>query len=184
MRKTFSILAEWGRQNQAVIRFCLLFVLYVACFIILVELEWMKTVFIPGLAEVLAKTAYRILNQTGMNAALSGVIVFQRKGFAVEITNTCSGIIQVYFLLAAVLAFPANRTDKLIGASLGSVLLLVVNLFRIVGLFFVGVYARPWFDFVHGVLGEIGMIVATFLIWFGWAKAARRRTVSSQALYT
>lgn len=173
-------MSEWSRQNRETIRFCLLFAIYLTCFSLFVELEWMKAVFIPELSKALANAAYWVLNKAGMHAVLSGVVVFQKNGFAVEITNTCSGIIQVCFLLAGVLAFPVNWRYKFIGASLGSVAILVINLLRIVGLFLVGVYARSWFDFVHRVLGEIGMIATTFLIWFAWAMYVRRAGISNQ----
>jgi archaeosortase B (VPXXXP-CTERM-specific) len=112
-----------------------------------------------------------ILNLFGMNTESVNSIVFGPKSrIAIDITYKCTSIIQIAFFSAGVFAYSCKLSKKLIGMIAGIPLIFGTNLVRIVSLFFIGVIAFPFFDFAHKVIGEVLMIIVTFLAWLFWLK--------------
>jgi exosortase/archaeosortase family protein len=105
-----------------------------------------------------------------MQTTIVDFIIFQPNGFAVEITYKCTGVLQIAFFIAAVLAYPCRFSRKLLGIFAGSIFIYIVNLIRIVALFIIGVNAYSWFDFSHSIPGELLMILTTVFAWYFWVQ--------------
>lgn len=89
-------------------------------------------------------------------------------GSTQEITPNCFGFAAVTFLLAAVLATPAGWRDRLKGAWLGLVAIVLANVVRLVMLAWFFAYAVFAFGFVH--IPVWGTVVPLFLVsvWGLW----------------
>ena len=59
-------------------------------------------------------------------------------GFAVSIEAGCNGVEATIVLLAAILAFPAPWSDKLVGLAAGIVAVQGLNIVRVISLFYLG----------------------------------------------
>lgn len=153
------------------LRFCWLFGLYtLLAFLLLYALH--KPLVIP-FTELIAKASYVLLRLAGVQAWVSGVSV-GIPGFSVEIKNNCNAIYEIGLLLAAIFAFPAPLTHRLTGALLGSGILYLINLIRILSLIAVGRY-WPWsFDVAHLYVWQALFLSVVASCWLGWVSRVRQ----------
>ena len=88
--------------------------------------------------------------------------------FAVNVRTGCNGLETIYIFFAGVLAFPAPWGRKLWGLLLGFLAIQLLNVVRIVSLFYIGVYFPEHFEDSHVVVWQAIVIlfgVALFLLW-------------------
>jgi exosortase H (IPTLxxWG-CTERM-specific) len=117
-----------------------------------------------------ARTTLVLLHMFGMEAVRMATLIFHPDGFAYEIYYRCTGFLPVAILTAVIFAYPGPWRFKFFGLAIGVPVLLVLNLFRLVYLFYVGVYIPAAFDFAHSVLGESLLILVTLVLWLVWIK--------------
>jgi len=94
--------------------------------------------------------------------------------FAVQIAQGCDAIQVCALLAAAVIAFPVKFKYKLRGLVLGIGTLQVLNLMRIVTLFWIGAYFSEVFQTSHEVVWPGILIVLTIVIWVVWVRWEER----------
>jgi len=82
-------------------------------------------------------------------------------GISLEIAWGCEGIEGIFLVIAALAAYRMDRRAKLIGILTGVVFLYLLNIVRIMGLFYTVKYAPAVFDVMHMYVGQ------TFIIFFG-----------------
>ena len=163
---TFSCFLLKGRQSWGIIRFCLLFFLYITSFYIFIQILNNRTDLLSGLSIQLASLTSWFINRFGMGTLTDNTIIYNTNGFALRISYKCTGILHIVFFLAGILATHKKFLKKISFIVIGIALISAVNILRIAGLFFIGINAYSWFDFFHEVLAEIFMILFTFFIWF------------------
>ncbi|MCX8073134.1 MAG: archaeosortase/exosortase family protein [Candidatus Binatia bacterium] len=91
-------------------------------------------------------------------------------GFAVDVTEACSGVVPTAIYSAAVLAYPASWVSRCVGLVLGAVVIHALNVLRVVGLFLVGLFANPYFHYTHVYLAQAMIIVVAVATWLYWAQ--------------
>ncbi len=97
------------------------------------------------------------------------VIRSTTKGFAVNIRTGCNGLETIFIFAAAVLAFPAPWRVKLLGLLGGIVAIQLLNLVRIVSLFYIGLYWPALFAKSHIVVWQMIIILFGVALWLVWA---------------
>ena len=96
-------------------------------------------------------------------------------GFSVRIVRGCDGMEVTALFVSAVIALPARWWRKLVGVAGGVVLLGLVNLVRIVTLFYVGIYfSKETFDTMHYGVWQAVIVLCAILLWSLWAWWATR----------
>lgn len=94
---------------------------------------------------------------------------------SLEVVRGCDGAGMVFLLIAAILAFSATLRRKLLGI-LGAVLLIyLLNLLRIVGLYFVAAYRQEWFLPLHVYFVPTFLIVVSCIYFAFWATGSARK---------
>ena len=180
MRNELTCLMSWGKQNWNIIRFCLVFFVYIIGILFISQLKWFNNYFLIPLTETTAQLSSWALNMLGLKTQYSHSIVFDSRDFAIEIIYKCTGILQVAFFIAGVLAYQCSFLKKLSGIIIGTIVIFSANLIRIINLFFIGLVAFSWFDFFHGVIWEVLMIIIIFLTWLLWLKRVERFRKNAQ----
>ena len=107
----------------------------------------------------------------GQGAEAKGSAVISSR-FGVSILPECTNSEAVWLLAAAVCAFPTTVARKLVGVAFVAFAVAVVNLFRIVSVFLVGVYRGGWFNLVHEqIWGGVNVLalVGIAMVWIHWA---------------
>ena len=90
-----------------------------------------------------------------------------------EVKTKCSGLHFCWLFCAAVFAFPAPWGLRIVGAVLGSLILLGMNILRVISLFLAGCYYPGWFPAVHEQVWPLISLVMTMVLmgaWLAWGK--------------
>lgn len=132
--------------------------------------------FTAGVARVSGAT----LSLLGQDVQMRGTII-ESPSFAVNIRNGCNGVETMLIFLAAVLAFPAPWKARGIGLVFGILAIQLVNLIRVVALFFTGAYFPSLFDTSHTVIWQSVVILFGVLLWILWADRVARPQASPAA---
>ena len=115
----------------------------------------------------IAAMSGRVLHGLGERTTTTGTSIVG-PCFAVEIKNGCNALEATLFLLAAILAFPSRWRDRLLAAVIGIVLLQVLNLIRVVSLYWIGCHHPAWFETFHTVIWQtliFGATIGFFMLW-------------------
>jgi len=94
------------------------------------------------------------------------------KGFSMEIRDGCNGVNVVILLWAAILAYPAGWKWKLAGLGGGMAAVEILNLLRLISLYYLGQYSWPVFEFAHLYLWEMLIILDAIVVFGFWSRRA------------
>jgi exosortase H (IPTLxxWG-CTERM-specific) len=125
--------------------------------------------FTAGVARVSAG-ALRLLGEpvtvegTGIRSSL----------FSVQIENGCNGVETALLFGSAVLAFPAPWRRRIAGLILGFAAIQLVNLVRVVSLFWIGAHRPALFSSSHTVLWQSIVVLCGVLLFLVWATREQR----------
>ena len=86
----------------------------------------------------------------------------------VKIGSECDGAVGMLILSAALLAFPNPPRSRFRGIILGIAILSLINLARIIALYYVCKYHPGIFEFSHIYLGQALFVFTGILFFFGW----------------
>jgi len=114
-----------------------------------------------------------VINLLGQSSHVFGVTI-RSSGFAIGVRRGCDAVEPAWFFCAAVFSFPAALSRKIPGILAGAAAILVLNLARIVSLFFIGLHCRGLFSIMHLEIWPAAFIVVAVLLWMGWIRWARR----------
>ncbi|MGH9399921.1 MAG: exosortase H [Thermoanaerobaculia bacterium] len=124
-------------------------------------------VIVPFTAGIASASA-AILRVIGEPIAVNGTSI-SGGGFGVNIENGCNGIEAALLFVSAVLAFPATRRSRLLGAVAGLAAIQVVNLVRVVSLFWIGRHYPGFFQSSHTVVWQSVVVLFGVVLFFLWA---------------
>ena len=116
-----------------------------------------------------AHEARIVLNVFGEGATVVGQTLRSPR-FAVVIYNGCNGLEAMLIFVCGVLAFPSPWRRKLLGIALGFLAIQVVNILRVVSLFYVGVLKPEWFSTAHVFVWQSVIILFGVLLWVLWVQ--------------
>ena len=133
---------------------------------------------VDGFSGELAGVSARLI-QLGGGTCLRRAAILSNpaKSFAMEVRDGCNGINVVVLLWSAILAYPASLKWRLIGVTGGLVAIQLLNLFRLISLFFLGQYNYPLFEFAHLYLWELLIIIDGMAVFSLWIRQAAQRSV-------
>ena len=102
--------------------------------------------------------------------ATANVIRDKTSGFGVRIERGCNGLEAVIILFAAIFAFPAPFKNKLIGFAIGFFAIQLLNLVRIISLFYLGQWNYTAFEWFHLYLWQALIILDAMVVWLIWLR--------------
>ncbi len=120
-----------------------------------------------------AWAANGILNVFGQDSHVSEITIRSAR-FAITVRRGCDAIEPSWFFCAALLAFPASLTKKIMGILAGAALLQVLNLVRIVTLYFIGLHYPRFFGPAHVEIWPVVFILVAIALWIGWIGWTKR----------
>jgi exosortase H (IPTLxxWG-CTERM-specific) len=98
-------------------------------------------------------------------------------GYAVSIKSGCNGVEAAMILAAAMLAYPAPWLKKLSGMVIGVLAIQILNIVRIISLYYLGAWSQKALDIAHLYIWP-GLIIldalVIFLLWIHWLGRGRR----------
>jgi exosortase H (IPTLxxWG-CTERM-specific) len=162
------------RARQAPWRFAVAFVTF-----FLVGIGLLLSPFVQPAVDRLSRTfvsaaAGLIILCGGKASAVGAILRDTNSGFGIEMRNGCNAIDVTVLLWSAMLAFPAQWSQKIKGVLAGSLLILSVNLLRFISLFYLGQYSLTWFDFAHSYLWQSLIVLDTMVVFWIWVRRISR----------
>ncbi len=154
------------------LKFCALSVLFFALSHLLLRKQPLDAYLAAN-----ARLSSGVLNLLGQRNSLSNTTIHS-DSFAMTVDAACTAFEFVWFLCAAVLAFPAAFADRILGVLVAAAAIITLNLLRIVTLFVVGAHFSGLFEMVHVAIWPSVLVVATILLLAGWIQWTRRSVVA------
>lgn len=103
------------------------------------------------------------------------VLQDMRSGAGIAIEAGCNGVEAVIMLAAALFAYPAALRSRMAGLLVGSVTIQLLNLVRIVSLFYLVQWSVPAFEFAHLYLWQALIMLDVLVVWLVWLRWVTRR---------
>lgn len=176
--KTDSDARSTARRRSIgfLVRFCVL----LAVFYFLVAWRPVNDAVIVPFTAGIARVSGGILNVLGEKVTVEGTKI-RSDNFSVGIENGCNGVETALLFGSAVLAFPAPWKRRLIGLVLGFAAIQLINLVRVVSLFWIGAHRPSLFSTSHTVLWQSAVVLCGVLLFLLWASREQRRPSTAPA---
>lgn len=167
------------------IRFFVLFtVLLVGLFTLEILQPVEKLVILPFTSFIADASAWILQFFDDNVRAIANIIQDRQSGFGVRIERGCNGVEAVIILFAAIFAFPAPFKNKIIGFVIGFFAIQLLNMVRIVSLFYLGQWNQVAFEWFHLYLWQALIILDALVVWLVWLRTlpqARERRAREAA---
>lgn len=153
------------------LRFSLLFVvLLLSLFLLNIYEPAHQAVVIP-FTSFLASTCSWLVQIFDANVVAQGDIIRNATtGEGIQIAPGCSGVEAMIVLFSAVMAFPAALSYKLKGLFWGFLAIQVLNIIRLISLFYLVQWDKDWFEWFHLYLWQALIILDALVVWLVWLR--------------
>ncbi|MDG2047719.1 MAG: exosortase H [Halioglobus sp.] len=148
------------------LRFVATFLLILTALFTLEMLNPVQDHVITPFTSMLARlSAALILPFDNAVIAYGKVLQFKDSGFAVSIEAGCNGVEATIVLIAAICAFPASWGARLIAIGLGFLAIQVLNILRIITLFYLGDWNLEYFSWIHLYLWPVLIMLDVMVVF-------------------
>jgi len=130
-----------------------------------------KHVF-PAYLRHNARVSGIILRAMGADASVRRRSISSPR-FALEVRHGCDALLPTALFVSAVLASPVRFWLKIPGIVIGAILLMLMNLVRVVTMFYAGIYIPSFFDRMHVEVWPAIFVTLSLFLWVVWALWAR-----------
>lgn len=163
----------WFVENKSIVRFCVLFGFILGGCTLLLETDFSQQHFVISHLKQIALLSGTVLQFLGTSCTISETSIMSPR-FSVNVIQGCDSIYPTAMLWAALLAYPSTLRSKLIGMCGGAIVLFIINIIRIVTMFYIGIYVPSLFDMVHVYAWQALFILLTLAVWLLWAAKISR----------
>ena len=130
----------------------------------------------------LAAASAALLHVVDSNVLSYGnVLQDMRSGRGISVEAGCNGVEACIMLAAAVFAYPADLRARVTGLLVGAVAIQLLNLVRIVSLFYLVQWSARAFEFAHLYLWQALIMLDVLLVWLVWLRWVTRRQFAAQS---
>ena len=153
------------------LRFFIIFsVLLIGLFTLEILQPAEKFVILP-FTSLVADISVWIVQVFDDNVIATGNVIRDRvSGFGVRIERGCNGLEAVIILFSAIFAFPAPVKHKMIGFVIGFFAIQLLNLVRIISLYYLGQWNYTAFEWFHLYLWQALIILDALVVWLIWLR--------------
>ncbi|GBE02609.1 transmembrane exosortase [bacterium BMS3Bbin06] len=162
------------RRTVDVKRFVITYLLLMGGFFFLIGFKPIQDVIdLNGLyTGVIVFLTSKILYLVNIKTSIEGSII-RLPSIALDVKFGCNGLEAVMIYSVAVIAFPASVRTKLTGIIAGFFVIQAINVIRIAGLAYSGVYYKELFKVIHIYVAQgvmIAVALGMFLIYLNYAE--------------
>jgi exosortase H (IPTLxxWG-CTERM-specific) len=152
-------------------RFFTLFVVLLALLFGLELTPWAQAWFVEPWTNALAGIASSLVTLFDSHVVTVGkVIRSTSNNFAVSIEAGCNGVEATLVLIAAMLAFPAPWKHRLLGLVAGVIAVQLLNVLRVISLFYLGQWNRQMFEWAHLYVWQALIMLDVLVVWLIWVR--------------
>jgi len=160
-----------GLAAGFMLRFFIIFsVLLIGLFTLEILQPAEKYVILP-FTSFIADISVWIVQGFDDNVVATGNVLRDKvSGFGVRIERGCNGLEAVIILFSAIFAFPAPLKNKFIGFAIGFFAIQLLNLVRIISLYYLGQWNYTAFEWFHLYLWQALIILDALVVWLIWLR--------------
>lgn len=130
-----------------------------------------QTYFVVPWTNMLASISTSIVTLFDPNVVATGNVMRNNvNGFAVGIEAGCNGVEAAIVLIAAMLAFPAPWRYRAIGIVIGIVAVQLLNIVRVISLFYIGQWDFAVFEWAHQYVWQALIMLDVLVVWLVWVR--------------
>lgn len=164
------------KDKHPIFKFLLGFIGCMAVFYLFYNSSLYKNFLEEPFLHAQASISNGLLRLFGHDTTASGATIAS-SDFSVNIKEGCDGLEAIAILVSGIMIFPANWRLKLTGLGWGILTLLVLNIFRIAGLYIIGLnFSETVFEIFHVQGGFILFTMVSVVLWFIWMNWAVKKT--------
>ncbi|HEY6928962.1 MAG TPA: exosortase H [Thermoanaerobaculia bacterium] len=156
------------RRDSRSLFFLARFGIFLVLFYFLVAWRPINNAVIEPFTAGIASISTWFLNVLGEPATAAGTEI-RSASFAVNIKNGCNGIETVLLVVSAILAFPAPPRWRALGVLAGFAAIEILNLVRVISLFWIGRHHPSLFSSAHTVIWQSVIVLFGVLLFLLWA---------------
>jgi exosortase H (IPTLxxWG-CTERM-specific) len=167
-----------------VTRFIIVFLLILVGLFTLEMLQPVQEHIILPFTTMLAHLSAAIILPFDSTAIAYGkVLQFKDTGFAVSIESGCNGVEATIILIAAIIAFPAGWRSRFIAIALGFLAIQVMNIARIISLFYLGNWNMDFFSWIHLYLWPALIMLDVLIVFVVYLRYLSGKNASTEAVH-
>lgn len=152
-------------------RFFITFLVLLAVLFAVELTPWAQAYFVVPWTNALAAISTAIITLFDPHVVASGKVIRSlTNGFAVSIEAGCNGVEATLVLCAAILAFPAPWRHKLAGLAVGIVAVQLLNVVRVISLFYIGQWDFAVFEWAHQYVWQALIMLDVLIVWLIWVR--------------
>jgi exosortase/archaeosortase family protein len=159
------------------LRFLVIFAVLMGVYYAATTTAAVKERFFPWYLTLNAETSLVVLHGAGIDYVNRNHHSLNSSRGSIAVERGCDAVEPTALFVSAVLASPVPWLSKFPAVFVGTLILAVVNVVRIVSLFLSAVYWRKAFDILHLDVWQAAFILLAILMWALWASWAVRRLV-------
>lgn len=153
------------------IKFLIFFGLLQLFLFALQQVSFVHSNFIIPFTEGVAHLSALIIQLFDDKVTSQGVLLQQMEnGFAVSIQSGCNGVEAVIVLVSAMLVFPSSWKLKCLGMVTGFLAVEILNIIRIITLFYIGQWDQEMFEWAHLYIWEALIMLDVLIIFLWWIR--------------
>ena len=158
------------------LRFLAIFVLVLlALFLAELTPPVQRMIVVPWTSLLASASAFLVRMIDPSVLSYGNVLQNMRSGSGISIEAGCNGVEACIMLAAAVCAYPATLRLRMAGLLVGSAAIQLLNLVRIISLFYLAQWSVPAFEFAHLYLWQALIMLDVLVVWLVWLRWVTRR---------
>ena len=149
---------------------------FLIVFVVAFQLDVVHQNVVVPFTGIVALTSKLVINLFGAGASVHDNIL-ATSGFSINIVDGCNGIYAIAILISGVLAYPASWKHRLWGILLGTLAIFLLNLIRVISLFYLGQHYPRLFEGVHVYVWQPIIIVWAIVVWDFWSRHTQGKEI-------
>ncbi len=129
---------------------------------------------VPWTKALVRLSAYLITLFDPHVAVFGDILQSTTSGFALSVRAGCNGVEAALILIAAMLAFPAAWKHRVIGILAGLTAVQLLNIVRVISLFYLGQWSMNAFEWAHFYLWPALIMLDVLIVWMIWIRMLPR----------
>jgi len=154
---------------RALVHLYLRFGAVLLVFIVAFYIKPVREYVVSPFTTAVAWCSSMLMNLFGAGARISGTML-STSSYSINIVDGCNGIYATAILTSGIIAYPSSWRHKLVGIALGVAAIFLLNLGRVISLFYLGQSYPDIFNEVHVYVWQPLIIVWAIFVWDFWSR--------------
>jgi exosortase H (IPTLxxWG-CTERM-specific) len=159
---------------KSLLRLYLVFGGLLLAFVIAFSIDAVHLAVVAPFTSLVARASSLLMNIFGAGSYVNGNML-STTHYSINVVDGCNGIYATAILISGVIAYPSRLTQKAWGIALGILAVFVVNLGRVISLFYLGWHYPDVFEEIHVYVWQPLIIIWAILVWHFWSQRLDRK---------